>query len=287
VKRLGFPVAVVFLAQFLPEASAAWPRLDLPRPYQRELAAISMRHLQPWEGWQRTETANFRIYHNQPRELAEKVAWQAEVTRRDMSRRWLGSVPADWMPRCIITLHANVNDYCRDTGLPPGPGRSQFRSDNGRVTSRSIDLLCENTDRMLQSVLPHEATHIVLGEHFIDRQIPRWADEGMAILSEPRERIELHLDGLEQFRQDRLLFSVGQLMKQRDYPDRQQAGAFYAQSVSLVEFMAREKGPRTFTRFLQDAQKIGYEEALQKHYGYGGFAELQRRWSGQAFASGQ
>jgi len=274
----------LLLAYLVPEALAVSPRLDFPRPYRRDVAAITVRHLEPWEGWERTETANFRIYHNQSRALAEQVARLAEQTRREMARRWFGSVPEDWKPRCVVTLHANLQDYCRDTGLPPGPGRSHFRSDNGRVISRSIDLHCEDIDKMVHAVLPHEATHIVLADQFGEQQIPRWADEGMAVLSEPRARIELHLDGLEQFRRDRLLFSVGQLMQRANYPEQRQAGAFYAQSVSLVEFLAKERGTRVFTRFLQDAQKNGYEEALKKHYGYGSFAELQRRWSEQAFA---
>jgi hypothetical protein len=283
MKRRRFLLAVVLVAASVAQARAACPRLDAPTPYRRAVAAITVRHLEPRDGWQRTDTANFRIYHNQSRALAEQVALLAEETRRDMARRWFGSVPEDWKPRCVITLYANLNDYCRDTGLPPGPGRSYFRSDNGRVISRSIDVHCEDTDKMLQAILPHEATHIVLAGQFGEKQIPRWADEGMAVLSEPRERIELHLDGLEQFRRDRLLFSVGQLMQRADYPEQRQAGAFYAQSVSLVEFLAKEKGTRAFTRFLQDAQKNGYEDALKKHYGYGSFADLQRKWSEQAF----
>jgi hypothetical protein len=40
----------------------------------------------------------------------------------------------------------------------------------------------------MTSALPHELTHVVLAEKFTRKQIPRWANEGMAILSEPAAR---------------------------------------------------------------------------------------------------
>lgn len=284
VTHPGRVLGILLATQFIAEASAAAPRLDLWGLRRREAAAIVVRHLDPWQGWQRTATANFCIYHTQEPALAERVARQAEQTRRDVARKWFGSVPEDWQPRCVITLYASIEDYCRDTGMPPGPGRSSYRSDRARALSRSIDLHCEDIDKMLDAVLPHETTHIVLAGQFGEQQIPRWADEGMAVLSEPRARIELHLEGLPQFRQERLLFPVRQLMQMTDYPERRQAGAFYAQSASLVDFLASEKGTQTFTRFVQDAQKNGYEAALKKHYGYDSFAELQQKWSRRAFA---
>src|SRR5262245_27854118 len=54
------------------------------------------------DGWAVAETANFRIRHNQPRDLAEKVARVVEATRTTMSRKWLGEVGEDWTPRCEI-----------------------------------------------------------------------------------------------------------------------------------------------------------------------------------------
>jgi hypothetical protein len=70
-----------------------------------------------------------------------------------------------------------------------------------------------------------------------------------------------------------------------DYPEARAISAFYAQSVSLVEFLSAQKGPQVFARFLRDGLKGGYETALQKHYGYKGFDELQQRWTQEAFAA--
>ena len=62
-------------------------------------AAIEMRHLPKQGQWQVLETANFRILHNQSRELAEKVARIAEQTRLTTSRKWFGDSGEVWNPR--------------------------------------------------------------------------------------------------------------------------------------------------------------------------------------------
>src|SRR5207244_3282532 len=107
--------------------------------------------------------------------------------------------------------------------------------ENGRLVTRRIDLHCDDPN-MIVAVLPHETTHVVLAGQFGDVQVPRWADEGMAVLTEPRDKVERHLHNLDRCRQDGQLFSLRQLMQMHDYPDPRYIGAFYAESVSLVDF---------------------------------------------------
>lgn len=251
-----------------------------------EAPPVTVRHFERGaDGWARAETANFRILHNQSREVAEQVAQGAEQTRRAMAAKWFGGFKTDWNPRCDLYLHASSSDYSRATGVPAtSPGHSSIRTDAGRVISRRIDLHCDDVKNMIRAVLPHEATHVVLAGQFGEQQIPRWADEGMAVLTEPREKIELHLKNLGRCRQENHLFSVRQLMQMADYPDPRYITAFYAQSVSLVEFLSAEKGPQVFTLFLREALRENYEASLQRHYGYRNFDELQRKWNQKAFA---
>ena len=68
-----------------------------------------------------------------------------------------------------------------------------------------------------------------------------------------------------------------------DYPEPRLIGAFYAQSVSLVDFLCGQRGPQVFSAFLADGMQSGYEPALKKHYGFQGFAELDARWRTHAF----
>ena len=47
--------------------------------------------------------------------------------------------------------------------------------------------------------------------------------------------------------------------------------------MSVVEFLAAERGPPTFTRFVRDLPD-GLEVALRRHYGIANVSALQERW---------
>jgi hypothetical protein len=247
--------------------------------------SIAVRHLDRAAGnWAVAETANFRVYHNQPREMAEKAARVAERTRTEMLRKWFNEPSDPWQQKCDLFLHATAEDYARASQAPlSSPGHSRIQTDGSRVLSREIHMHCDNQN-MLIAVLPHETTHVVIAGKFGDKPVPRWADEGMAVLTEPREQIERHLRNLPKHSQERQLFYLRDLVQLEDYPQQpQRVGAFYAQSVSLVDFLSRQKGPQTFAQFVHDGQSSGYEEALRRHYGYQGFPELEQRWRAYAF----
>jgi hypothetical protein len=253
-----------------------------------ETARIEVRHTAAQGlNWSVAETTNFRVLHRQSRDLAEQVARTAEATRLAMTRKWFGEEPAPWNPRCDIVLHTNAQDYSRATGVPPAsPGHSTMHAEGERMLVRRIDLRCDES-HMLDAVLPHETTHVVLAGRFGRHVVPRWADEGMAVLTEPRDRIERHLNNLPRHQRDRQLFPIGQLMRMPEYPNPHFIGPFYAQSVSLVEFLStRPGGPQRFAQFLRDGLDNGYEAALRRHYGMQSFDELERRWQEHAFGGG-
>jgi hypothetical protein len=250
--------------------------------------AITVRHLPSRDGWARAETANFRVYHNQSKKLVQQVAEAAERTRRNVGQKWFGGWKEDWSSRCDIYLHATAQEYSYATGVPAtAPGHSSIRFDGARILSRRIDLPCDDASTMLLAVLPHEATHVVVAGQFGERQIPRWADEGLAILSEPRVKIEQHRLNLDECRRERRLFSVRDLMQLTAYPEQRRLVAFYAQSASLVQFLAEEKGAPAFREFLRDAMKNGYDAALKEHYGFGTWEEVQQKWHRKVLATAE
>ena len=95
---------------------------------------------------------------------------------------------------------------------------------------------------MVDAVLPHETTHVVLAGMFGIVEVPRWCDEGIAVLSEPADKIEAHRRNLHKFHADNQLFGLKELMELKDYPQARRIGAFYAQSVMLTEFLTQQKG---------------------------------------------
>lgn len=278
-------------------ALASVPKLeafgrDLLRRIQEKAGSVAsgveIRHeAATADGWSQVRSTNFRVLYHSSAEQAEKVARIAEATRTAMARKWFGDAPPTWSPACDIYLHATAQDYARESGAPAAsPGHSTMQAKDERVMLRRIDLHCDYP-HMLDAVLPHETTHVVLCGRFGQFAVPRWADEGMAVLTEPRERIDLHLRNLPMHRREGALFPVGQLLRMKDYPQARAVGPFYAQSVSVVEFLTSQPGgPRTFVKFVQDGLAGDYESALRRHYGIQGFDDLERRWQEYAFGPG-
>jgi tetratricopeptide (TPR) repeat protein len=242
---------------------------------------IEVRHIPARDNnWPEAETTNFRVIHKQSRELAEQVARIAETTRAEMTRKWFGEEPAPWPTKCRIILYATARDYAGGTRQPAdSPGHSTLKREGDGVFDRRIDLHCDVKD-MLTNVLPKETTHAVLWGRFGPHMAPRWADEGVALLSEQREKIDLYLKLLPGCRSRREQFTASELMNSKDWPEARRIGAFYGQSISLVEFLSSQKGGhQEFIRFLRDGIENGYEAALRRHYGFRDFGDLEQRWS--------
>lgn len=243
-------------------------------------------HARSASGWSMAETTHFRIFHNQATELVDRIARVAEETHVAMYRKWFGKDGAEWTPKCDLFVHASAQDYSRATGVPTNsPGHSRFETDpsSGRVVKRRVDVRCDNP-AMLQCVLPHETTHVVLAGEFGNQQVPRWVDEGIAVLTEPAEKVAQHHQNLARCFRDKELFALKELMQLPDYPQARRVSAFYAQSVSLVEFLSELCGPIVFCHFVRDSQREGYEAALRKHYRIQDFNDLQERWQQHAVA---
>ena len=228
--------------------------------------------------WQVLDSASFRIYHADP-SLAAKVAQAAETARRDQMKRWASSKAArpNWQPPCEIYLYPSAKQYAQMTGQPEdSPGFSTMGMNAGRIISRRINLRTDHP-ALVQAVLPHEITHVILADHFTEQQIPRWADEGLAVLSEPADEQQRRAADLVTPLAENRLFAVDVLMNM-DYPDNRYWNLYYAQSVSLTRYLVEQGSPAQMIQFLQDSQRGGYEAALRKLYKIDGFLDLHRRW---------
>ena len=249
-----------------------------------EEAAVEVKHT-PRQGdrWGMAETMHFRVMHLQSREVGEKVARVAEAARLASARKWLGEPLAAWPTRCDIYVYNTAEDYARARNQSPQcPGHSTMPMEGDRVLSRRIDVHCDDPNYAI-GVLPHEVTHVVLAGRF-PGPLPRWADEGMAVLSEPRDRVERHLRNLPNHAQQEQLFNIGQLMQLDNYPEPARVGAFYAQSVSLVDYLTNLRGPVVFSQFLAEGMRgNSYEAALQKHYKLKSYEDLHASWQRHAF----
>jgi len=151
------------------------------------------------------------------------------------------------------------------------------KSSNGRIIARRIDLLEADTE-FLKAALPHELTHVVVNDRFLTNPLPRWADEGIAILADPQAKQRRHRNDLHIAVADGTAFHAAALLALEDYPQPDRFGAFYGQSASLTEFLVERETTVHFLAFMEAARREGYDSALRRYYEIDGIGELDRRW---------
>jgi len=95
----------------------------------------------------------------------------------------------------------------------------------------------------------HEITHTVLADYF-RAPVPRWADEGAAMLAEDAEEQQRHQALLRGFidQPDRLI-PLTRLLPMKDFP--KDVMALYVQGHSLTRFLIEQKDRKTFLAFVK------------------------------------
>ena len=137
-------------------------------------------------------------------------------------------------------------EYARLFADQDGQAKSGFASNRyslGTLPSRS------------RAALPHEMTHVVLADAFAGDELPRWADEGMAMLADPAETLAGHSRDLNAAIAEHREFRVGELFVKSYYPTGTQRDVFYGESASLVAFLASQRPPAQLVDFFHRASR--------------------------------
>ena len=84
---------------------------------------------------------------------------------------------------------------------------------------------------------------------------------------------------------DRERISLSRLLSMKEYPDGMRPMLIlYAQGYALADFLVQQKGRKAYLLFLADGDKIGWEEAIRKHFDHEGIQALERNWRGWVLA---
>ncbi len=228
--------------------------------------------------WHAVETANFRILNYGGHPLGGQVGEACEAMRKGLCQCWLGLQSENWSPKCDIILYPTDEAYLREVGAGARDTVASSLIDRrqGRIASRRIDIRASRADWQ-SNALGHEMTHVVLADRFAAEPLPRWMDEGMAILADSAEKQGLHRTDLTRAVAAKREFRVHELITMGDYPPSNRWATFYGQSASLVRFLVDQAGAERFVQFAELASRVGYETALKRTYHFG-VAELERRW---------
>lgn len=243
--------------------------------------------------WFIAETENFQACTTDSEKTARQLVETAEKLRGELREKWLGEptdatvADARWTAKCQIVLHPNLASYvaAAGRGSEHTVGSSLVKVNHGKINGRRIDLVGGRVD-FLTAALPHELTHVVLKDRFTSTVIPRWADEGAAILADTEAKRGRHRNDLDDALQRHTTFTAASLMTMEDYPAPDRMGSFYGQSVSLAEFLIDRKQPARFVEFVELAATSGYDAALRQCYGIANVDELDRQWRQYAATTG-
>jgi hypothetical protein len=229
--------------------------------------------------WQARETANFRILNYGRAPVGAETAEACERRREAITRQWLGpATPGAWSPKCHLVLHTSDAGYLREVGS----GASQTTASalverqEGQIVLRRIDVRAACSDWQ-SAALGHELAHVVLADRFAAEPLPRWLDEGMAILADSHRKRAEHQRSLERALAQGSQYRVAELLSLDDYPTPRQWGTFYGQSASLVAYLVAQRGHARFVEFVELALEHGYDVALERVYELN-VGELERRW---------
>ena len=196
------------------------------------------------------------------------------------SRYWAGAEPdvEPGTPRCDIYLYPDARIFAQVTGQPAdSPGFSTMGLSSGRVVARRINLRADHAG-LVEAVVPHEVAHVVLADLFPTQQIPRWADEGMAVLAEPLDARPTGLSDLD------APARLGPRLPVRRPDDRRHARRPLLGPVHGPERLGdglprRPRHARTASSSSSARPGgTGPEPALNRIYGFEGFDDLQARW---------
>lgn len=141
-----------------------------------------------------------------------------------------------------------------------------------------VKIFASDEPAEVDAVLAHELCH-VSNMMYYRRNLPRWADEGMAMLVENLDPTYEHRRILSAAKMRGDIMPASHITSLAEYPsDKTQCQLFYAQSYCLVSMLCEEKGKGYFARFMKDTIQIGFEASLSKHYGFRTIDDFEKEY---------
>lgn len=230
--------------------------------------------------WSQRETEHFLVWINGATDDEfDELTTACESCLATISGHWHPqemSSPA-WRPKCIVVVHRTPESY--ENALAGRAGRSwgcaTIKRNRRAIAYRRIDI-CATTPKRLAETFSHELTHVILADHFAQAAVPRWLDEGLAVLSEPAHKVARRVELSATEANGPPLIRSAEILTTGKYPPGLRCDAFYIESAQLVQLLLRDGGIQRLLRFAKAGMDRGYDAALREHYAVEGLAELDR-----------
>jgi hypothetical protein len=245
-----------------PEPPLVVPLKDANDPAPPAVAAAPAEPAGPTAGHR---SANFRVEAPSAR-VAQLVGEAAEQQRKVQALRWLGKELPPWPEPCPLRVKVTLSG---------AGGATSFAFDKGKILSRNMQVE-GSLEQLLAGVVPHEVTHAVIADHF-RAPVPRWADEGIAVLAEDDQEVQRHDKLMQQ-----ILATPGRaiplrrLFTMRDYP--RDVMVLWAEGYSVTRFLVGRKDRKTFLAFVKQGMREDWDVAAWDYYGYDSVEALEDAW---------
>jgi len=226
-------------------------------------------------------TDNFVIRSRGSVTELEEWGRRCEALLTEVRAKWLGETApaAAWSPRCEVVVHEALATY---TAAVPGGERTVASSwveatRDDRIVVRRIDVRSDCGD-WFGGAMAHELIHILLAERFGLSGVPRWAEEGLALLADPSAKQQAHDADFRRAAADGGEFRLVELFTIGDYPSGTRRQTFYGQSASVVRYLVERQGSAAFVRFIEATAAWGHDAALRDVYACDGVGGLELQW---------
>jgi len=202
------------------------------------------------------ETANFTVFA-ESEQLATTVGELAEAERKRCAEYWFGhDVPA-WGERCKISVGSSRGvQYVFSEGEAYG-----FEFGLGGSKEGTFEDVAGNISHVL----------IVRDWQFIP---PRWAEAAIGTIDEGRKSRKRRRRGVRAAVADDTALSIRALFEISNYPHNN-GQSMFDQSVTVAEFLLKRADRATFLEFIERGVRRGWDQALQRYYGFKDCDELE------------
>lgn len=228
--------------------------------------------------WQTAKSNHFIIYYKDAKDdfinrMIDKAEEYYDKIADDLGFRrynfWL------WDNRAKIYIYNDAQDYQASTGQPAWSLGAAMPKDK-------IIKTFPGAQGFFERILPHEMGHIIFREFvgFDNHAIPIWLDEGVASLGE-RQRYSNAAMLVKQAIKNGNFIGLVQLTNLNPHlmQDSESVNLFYAESVSLVDYLIKEFGRDNFVLFCQTLRdKKDLERSISYVYPFKNIEDLSGEW---------
>jgi hypothetical protein len=186
-----------------------------------------------------------------------------------------------WDDRVQIFLFATQDSFVAKTGQPAWS--TGYADRDSRLFKSKTIATFKQEENFVDGLLPHEISHLILHDFIGDEgRIPVWFDEGVAQLQEKNKR-SMARDIMGNMTANKQFIPLAQLLTWniRGERDPRKAQIFYAQSLSVVDYLVTAYGVDAFGRLCRQMRdNHNFSVALSGAYPgiFKDIQDLERKW---------